>query len=566
MHRASIAVVLSSIALIASPAFTQDDQATSSAPAIINPVSMDVEASISAVTLYRGRAAVTRNAPLQLEAGVYALRFADLPATAQPDSLQARAGTGLKVLSVDFQQQAVADSASSPAIVEIDQRIQQITQAIRAMADQRSLISSQEKFLDALTIRTTTDASAASGTSSLDLEEIRKQMQFITGERKRLNSEKASLDVEQPKLEAELEAAKANRNSIAAAASISRTAIVTVVAAAPFQGEITLTYLVNNATWQPAYNVRTAADLSSVQVEYDATLTQRTGEDWSDVRLTLSTAQPTIAANPPVIEPWYVDIARPASERGFTARMAEGSDAVAGRIEVPWQSAGDDASVAGSGPSITFALPRAVTVMSGSDRQQRTRIASFDAKARFVHVALPLLTEAVYLRGELTNTSPYQLLSGQVAIFVGQDYVGPTTLQSTPPGSEIKMHFGIDQSIRARRQLVSTSTENTGLLGGGRRINSAYRLTIDNNSGRAITLELWDRIPVSRSEEIQIQMIDLSTQLAGDAIYLAEQRPQGLLKWLLNVPSSARNAQAFTITYTVRIDRAKNVNMTPLPE
>ncbi|MBC7792516.1 MAG: DUF4139 domain-containing protein, partial [Clostridia bacterium] len=177
-----------------------------------------------------------------------------------------------------------------------------------------------------------------------------------------------------------------------------------------------------------------------------------------------------------------------------------------------------------------------------------------------------LLTEAVYLRGDLTNSSAYQLLAGPASIFVGQDYVGPTAIGSVAPQGEFQMHFGIDQTVKARKQLLVKSSESTGLLSGGRRTSSSYRITIDNSSGRDLTLELWDRIPVSRSEDIQIQMIDLTTKLATDAHYATEQQPQGLLKWWLNISATARGLQSFTIDYTVRIDRAKDVIMTPLPE
>ena len=57
-----------------------------------------------------------------------------------------------------------------------------------------------------------------------------------------------------------------------------------------------------------------------------------------------------------------------------------------------------------------------------------------------------------------------------------------------------------------------------------------------------------------------------TTKTATDAFYIAEQQPQGLLKWWLAIPASARGLNSMTIDYTVRIDRAKDVQMTPLPE
>jgi uncharacterized protein (TIGR02231 family) len=225
-----------------------------------------------------------------------------------------------------------------------------------------------------------------------------------------------------------------------------------------------------------------------------------------------------------------------------------------------------DAEVAGGGPSVTFQLPRAVTVKTNSQKHQRTRIASIDTHPKFIHVAAPMLTDAVYLRGELTNDSAYQLLPGQASIFVDQDYVGPTTLESVAPHADFKVHFGVDHAIKASRQLVSKRTENTGLLSGGRRTSFDYRISIDNGAGKPITVELWDRYPVSRNEDIQIALVDVSDPLSSDAYYTAQEQPAGLLKWILNVPVSASGQSAYTMSYGVRIDRAKDVEMTPLPE
>ena len=48
--------------------------------------SVDVTSEVEAVTVYPGRAAASRRATLELDAGLYDLRFGNLPATIQPDT------------------------------------------------------------------------------------------------------------------------------------------------------------------------------------------------------------------------------------------------------------------------------------------------------------------------------------------------------------------------------------------------------------------------------------------------------------------------------------------------
>ena len=116
------------------------------------------------------------------------------------------------------------------------------------------------------------------------------------------------------------------------------------------------------------------------------------------------------------------------------------------------------------------------------------------------------------------------------------------------------------------RTLVKKETSKTGLFAGGRRTAYDYRIEIDNNAGKAIRLELWDRHPVSRTDQIQIDLVDVAPPLAADADYVEEEKPQGLLKWDLNVPATAKDEAAMVITFGVRVNRGKGIEMTPLPD
>jgi len=585
MRLSHLAVLASSIAGPAA-AFAQQNAPPPAfpppAPPMVDATPLDVrDARITAVTMYTGRAAVTRTASLNLQPGAYDLRFTNLPESIQPDSIQARTADGLRVLGVEFVQAAAPEaSAASPEVAALDQQVADLTASLREIADKLELVKSQEGFLAALNIRASSDAAQASGTPKLDLDALRQQMEFMTSERQRLQGERRALETQQQQAEKQLAAAKANRDAAAGRAGATRSAVVGVVAPEAFEGEIALTYLVAAATWQATYNLRAAGDLSSTQIEYDALLTQRTGEDWNDVRLTLSTAQPTVAANPPVLQPWYVDVWRPQQNQGLAeSRSLDGSGRQLGTAEPARRAASSpvdkadmladlaaDASVAGLGPAVTFELPRAVTVKTNAQQQQRTRIGTIDSGSQFVHVAVPILTEAVYLRGDLANRSAFQLLPGRASIFMGQDYIGPTAMPSVAPGGLFQMYFGIDHAVKVKRQLISKNTENTGLLSGGRRTSYEYHIAIDNGTGREITLELWDRMPVSRSEDIQVQLVSVNPRLANDAYYTAEQQPQGLLKWWLTIPASSRDRSAAMVNWSLRIDRAKDVQMTGLPE
>jgi hypothetical protein len=80
-------------------------------------------------------------------------------------------------------------------------------------------------------------------------------------------------------------------------------AVIVVDKANAAAGKVRLNYLVDAAAWRPQYKLRAGnAMKDAVQVEYLAAITQQTGEDWQDVEMRLSTAQPMLNATPPELK------------------------------------------------------------------------------------------------------------------------------------------------------------------------------------------------------------------------------------------------------------------------
>ena len=116
-------------------------------------------------------------------------------------------------------------------------------------------------------------------------------------------AEKSTAQVDlQQKLQANTEATEfATRELGELTAGSSRTerdAVIVVDKGEP-AGKVRLNYLVTAATWRPQYRFRAGAEKDPVQLEYLAAIEQQTGEDWTGVDMTLSTAQPQLNATPP---------------------------------------------------------------------------------------------------------------------------------------------------------------------------------------------------------------------------------------------------------------------------
>jgi hypothetical protein len=74
---------------------------------------------------------------------------------------------------------------------------------------------------------------------------------------------------------------------------------------------LTIKYNVSNAGWFPTYEIKAQNTKESLSFIYKAHVYQQTGDNWNDVKLTLSTGDPTFANDRQELEPHYLNFNRP---------------------------------------------------------------------------------------------------------------------------------------------------------------------------------------------------------------------------------------------------------------
>ncbi|MDG2200756.1 MAG: mucoidy inhibitor MuiA family protein [Phycisphaerales bacterium] len=536
---------------------------------------IEIESQPTKVTAYRGRAWVERAVSQALQPGLYRLVFSNLPPRWQPESVQARVSGPAKVVGIDTMTRQVSTPPSN--LKELVDAVKVAQRSVQNARDDVAVTDASIAYLQAMMSKAASGEQQNAGTASLDIESVQKQMEFFSEQmRMRLQARlegAEDLDARQRALDV----AESNLDKAGGAVRTERLAVVEIAVTEAGSVDATLGYLVSNANWQPRYDVRGDLDGGTVSVEYGAEVFQQSGEDWSNVMLVLSTAQPSQAANPPTMHPVYVDVRIPPPPSGPSAKRsgsrggggAFAVDSMVGRGITEGEAQewyGSNAQIQGGGSSVTFMLPRRMTVETDSDSAQRTRIADFNAEIDFTFVAMPTMTEQVYLRGRFVNASKYQLLPGSAGIFMGGDYVGPTNLSSTAPGARMELYFGADPSLEATRSMQAKNTGTTGVFGGWLTTSYQFVIKVDNGSSRPVKMELWDRRPVSRSDEIDVSLLDVVPSLSTDARYIADDQPKGLLRWDLTVPANRTGDNAFTVTYDLKVERKADVEMTPLPD
>jgi uncharacterized protein (TIGR02231 family) len=351
-----------------------------------------------------------------------------------------------------------------------------------------------------------------------------------------------------------------------------------------------LSYLVNGANWQQQYNLRANPKQSNVLIEYNAVINQTSGENWNGVALSLSTAEPTMVAAPPILEPMLVGLSRPAptqqAEQLFTDQIQQfrrgRRDSIkkgiaaneelnrwavqnqlfffnAGQSQVREFQQKMAEITRTEGVSVTYDLPGQLTLPSRSD-QQLVTIASITAKADFTLIAMPLITDYVYLQAELLNDSDTVLLPGQASIFRNGEFVGKSQLPQVTIGEKFTAGFGIDSQVQVVHELEDKKTR----IQGGNRIDTYYyRIALSNYKNTAVELRLLDRLPYTDNSSIKIELDKTEPQLSKDSEYLRKSRKKGILRWDMELAGNTVDRDATIVKYSFTMEYDRNMQIQP---
>lgn len=544
---------------------------------------IESDSIITDITLYRNRASVTRTTTVELDAGGYAVFFRDLPETAFLDSVQARVSDNASLLSVDTSSRPIVKD-NSELVAELTVEISLVEEKISLAKGETDAIELQIELLKTVLDKATNDKAPP-----LELTEFNEQISFVGKRMQELAVLKSTNAEEVSELNLLLRNLQHRKQLIATERKNQISAVVDIGVERACTVEIQLTYLVHSATWSPSYSVRANTTGDEITIDYDAILVQKTGENWTDVSLTLSTAQPQQSITPPMPTPWYVDVYQPpaptsrGSDRSYaspSARFSADHDAFgqsyvteSAGVALPRMgknidvvNASASAAVVNDGPAVSFVLLRTVTIPSNASDEQKTSIASIQTTADHYLIAVPMLTDKVFIHSEVTNNSSYILLPGKASIFHGGDYVGKTSLSTISPDETFGLDLGIAPTVTTVRTLVEKTTSTTGLFNSGKQTLYEFQIAISNGESNTIDVRVYDRIPVSRNEEIEVHLKNLSIPLSQDPRYLRTERPQGILRWDLSIPANKTGESKYIITWDEEIARGNDIELTPLPE
>ncbi|MFJ2588439.1 mucoidy inhibitor MuiA family protein [Streptomyces sp. NPDC087538] len=500
---------------------------------------------VTAVTCLEDRAHVERAVVLDLEAGVQRLRLGPVSALAVDRTLHAEltAEHPATVLDVRIVRSWTPRAPLPPTEDDsaLRHRVHALEEERQALEQRRDRLKTRLDLLGRLAADLLREIGEGAGSGETERARWARELDRVDAERDEHGEQLRSADARLAAVNSELGSAeRAMRLAEEEPAELVGHVELTVEAAAAGPAGLRLSHLTPCALWRPAY--RAVLDGDSLTLETDAMVWQRTGEDWSDVRLTLSTARSALATDPPRLDEDRLTLKdRSAAERRTVdVELREEEIGVLGPAPVLGLPGVDD-----GGEARVLRSPAPVSVPSDG-RAHRVPLSAFTTAARSEYACSPELSPLVTQVVRFDNLSGHALLAGPVDLVRGSGFGGRGTLDFTAPGAPAELAFGSCDDYRVVRR-AEESHDSTGIT---QRtvVTRTVRLHLSRFSApgeqdeRVVVLR--ERVPVSEVSAVEIRLRKGSCSPAPDAV-----DADGIARWDVPLPPGGR--RTVTLVYEV---------------
>ena len=497
------------------------------APALAAEI--DVKSKIDAVTVYPDAATVTRVAEVEAPAGASTLVFRNLPMNIDPASLRVTGAAGTQ-LAIGAVEARVAPTEAKLPDTAIEARLKQLRAeregwqvSIDALSAKLAMIGNYSKI---------EPQKLGREDKTLDLGQWQSAFDMIGSAMARTGDELRSAKAKAKELDDEIAGLTSNRGRPAGKNSASRNVVVEIEAATAAPAKFTLSYRVAGAGWSAVYDARLDSQKPALEWVRRAAVSQRTGEDWTDVELAVSTVQTTGGTQAPEMETQklvFVEADEPEVFRGgrkkkAVRRMAEMADAakvaapsaqpaLAGApAPAPMVRADErEASVEAGAFQATFRIPGKVTL--ASDGAVKTlRVGAANPTPALSVKTSPSVEEAAYLTARFTIEDETPVLPGRVNLFRDGVFAGTSFVKLVAPGEPVDLGFGVDDRVKVSRTPVKRKENEPSWFGQTKIDARDFKTTIKNLHTFPIKVAVADRVPISENSAIVVETLSQTTQ------------------------------------------------------
>ncbi|MCB1188859.1 MAG: mucoidy inhibitor MuiA family protein [Leptospiraceae bacterium] len=515
----------------------------------------DLHIPVKEVLVYNDRAQVTRKIKINFQTGESIFKIIGLPVGLLDENLRAYTEGSNNKVSVS--------SISS----YIEPHLYYSEEEVRVLSDDIDKKETEKKKLQVKIQNYNQEKTILTGFENLTIESISKKVAYIKSEEemknwketilsfrsKRLIIERElhQIDVQLKDLEQVLDIQKKKLDEIISKVNKSKriTEIKIVnVDKEPIQTELNVSYIILGSSWKPVYNV-TIHSTKNAEIEYMADILQETGEDWNNVKISLSTAEPRkIQARPKVRA---VEILKEggATQKEFfeySKQSKEEEDRTEDKPTDGTTSTEIEGGVVKAAGSLIFHSPETSSIPS-EKKYHRILIAKYQSGVKFEYVTIPKIKKAVYLMAKLKNNIRFPMLAGALNIFRESGYIGESGIPYVPAYGEYDVSLGSQIDFRVFYRMEN-NVYKSGIVSKQNVFEKTEHISIENFSKNDNSITLISNVPATDISDIEVE-IDQKTTVG----YTEKVKNSGIYKW--KIPIKSYTKKRIFLKYRIKVPK-----------
>jgi len=490
-----------------------------------------IESTIDEVKIFQQYAQITRNASYVSTNGTQEIVLTGISTKITPSSLQVQFGnSNATLLSAKYEKNYLLPTSNNKQTEELQNQLDSLNEELTLLNDKKSSLIGMEEILKK-------NQDLGNGNAGFTAQQVVQLINSYEIEYLKIKKSLRDLSKEEKPLIENIEKISNQLNEVNAKFNKpSGNIILQITSEAQKPVAIKCKYIVNNAGWDPIYDLRSEGITKNVQLNYKANVYQNTGVGWENVSLIISTGNPSQNNERPILSPLYAKIYERAMikesalrfEKNSVTNMALDMDDVI--IARPLVSKNQ--------LSIDFNIVDKQTI--NSDRKGNSvALKTYELDTEYIYHSVPKLDKGAFLLAKISDWTQYNLVSGNANIFFEGGFVGTSTINPQVTSDSLLISMGLDRNIIVERLPIKEFTASK-LIGTNKKETIGYELIVKNKKSVPIKIELLDQIPVSQNNVIQINLEE-----KGNAAYTEDI---GKLLWTMNIEAGQTKTEKFIYT------------------
>lgn len=506
-----------------------------------------ISSKVKKVTLFTNYALVEKEAKTEVKKGLNNIFIETKAFNIDKDSLSVKIIGKGQIYSVKFKEIYLKEEPEKN-IREIEEKIEKLNMEKNQLLDKISLLEKKEEFLNSLINFSKVQIPKDIKTKFPSMDNLEETLSFLDEHLSKIYEEKDEKNRKIKEIEKEIDFLKKKLSSLKVPHKKTKKVIEVLFNSKKDQKiNVETSYLVYNCSWQPFYKINVPPDLKEKKITMLSKIIQKTGEDWENVKLSISNAIPLRGVSLPSLNPWFLNI--------YPERKLQMKKDKLGKVLLYEMIPATSEKEAGMVQAERKVLPLSFEyefpgLLSIKSKEEETILSLFEKeiKGETFYLSIPKKSNLTYF--VLEATPDRELLNGYMNVYFSGRFIGKTYLKEKKAGEKFYLNLGADRNVKVKRIKVQDKVEETFWRRFERKFairNLEYKIIIENMKNKPIKIKVIDNIPVSKTDRIEVKDVKFSPEPKE----INYQNKEGVELWELKIGKKGKKEIniKFTIVY-----------------